>query len=247
MSNCIYWLIGRGASISCNLRWEVPPELRKLERTEQIKEIKSALKTEMDSAKVTTEPYRQFLYLLGNHTVEGWRHSFVTTNWDYLLQKEINNLGLTILPSWLSSSHVYHINGTVEDLEDNSNRSPFILEDDGPEQRIQTVEGNTAFTKMIWGQIFVVIGMSFECKADKFLLSSLNKIEDDLPIGESIWLIINPNEIVLNQSAQRIQRALPQARVCVLKEKFDGWVQNKMPELKNEGILKDGARPDKLE
>lgn len=134
-------------------------------------------------------------------------------------------------------THVFHINGTVEELEDNSQRSPFLLETDESSMRMQTNEGNTAFTHMSWGQVFIVIGMSFECEMDKFLLASLNQIEDDLPIGSSSWLIVNPNTEALNKSTQAIKSALPRANVYALNEKFDNWVKNKLPELEKEGIL----------
>lgn len=135
-------------------------------------------------------------------------------------------------------THVFHIKGTVEELEDNSQRSPFLLETDESSMRMQTNEGNTAFTHMSWGQVFIVTGMSFECEMDKFLLASLNQIEDDLPIGSSSsWLIVNPNTEALNKSAQANKSALPRVNVYALNEKFDNWVKNKLPELEKEGIL----------
>jgi hypothetical protein len=79
--------------------------------------------------------------------------------------------------------------------------------------------------------------MSFECEMDKYLLASLNQIEDDLPIGNSRWLIVNPNKEALNKSAQAIKSALPRANVYTLNEKFDTWVKSKLPELYKEGIL----------
>ena len=237
MSNCLFWLIGRGASISCNLRWVVPDEINKLGREEQIQKIKEAISEEMDSSYIDTSPYKELLSILSSNTHPDWQHMFITTNWDYLLQREILNMGYTELPKWLSNSHVYHINGTVEELADNSQRSPFLLETDGPEMRMQTNEGNSAFTHMSWGQVFVVVGMSFECEMDKFLLASLNQIEDDLPIGESSWLIVNPNQEALEKSAQAIKTALPRANVYMLNERFDNWVSKKLPELEKEGIL----------
>jgi hypothetical protein len=237
VSKCLFWLIGRGASIACNLGWTVRDEINDLDRDSQIKIIKEAIIKEMNSSHVDTTPYKDLLSILSSSTHPDWRHMFVTTNWDYLLQREILSLGLTEQPPWLSNSHVFHINGTVEVLDDNSQRSPFLLETDEPKMRMQTNEGNTAFTHMSWGQVFVVVGMSFECEMDKFLLTSLNKIEDDLPIGSSSWLIVNPNKEALSNSAQAIKSALPRADVYTINETFDNWVKNKLPELGKEGIL----------
>ena len=41
--------------------------------------------------------------------------------------------------------------------------------------------GYIAYNKFIWSQTFVVVGMSFECQVDKYLLSALKRVEDDLP------------------------------------------------------------------
>ncbi len=90
---------------------------------------------------------------------------------------------------------------------------------------------------MIWGQFFVVVGMSFECRIDKFLLTMLNKVEDDLPIGESTWLLINPDEMSLEQSALRIQSALPSAIIHKIPYKFDDWINSRMPQLQDAGVL----------
>jgi len=86
------------------------------------------------------------------------------------------------------------------------------LEDDPAELRTETVEGNIAFNKMIWMEVFVVVGMSFECQTDKFLLHHLNGVQGDLPIGESLWVIVNPDRSALDCVSSRIQRALPERR-----------------------------------
>ncbi len=236
MSKCV-WLIGRGASIACNLCWGVPESWKLLERDVKIEKIKQAITGEMNQRYINTTPYKSFLQILSSNTVSPWRHQFITTNWDYLLQREMHALDLQNLPKWLADSHVDHLNGTVEILEDNSNRSPFLLEEDPLRMRVSSVEANVAFGQMIWERLFVVVGMSFECQMDKFLLSSLNKVEDNLPIGESKWLIVNPDQIALEQSAERIKQAMPRATVATIKEKFDVWVNNRMPQLTNDGIF----------
>jgi hypothetical protein len=165
-----------------------------------------------------------------------WHHLLMTTNWDYLLEREIDRMFPEGKPHWLKDSHVFHFNGTVE-VPDNSSRSPFLLEDDPTQQRNQTPEGNIAFALMTWERVFVVVGMSFECETDKFLLSHLNKVQDDLPIGESRWVIVNPCRSVLDCVSLRIQKALPRATVSPVCRTFSGWHETWFLELETAGVF----------
>ena len=236
-TQCIAWLFGRGLSISCNLSWTVPPEWNALPCEVQIQKIKETLRSEMNSKNINCSTITNLLGILKQHTAIGWRNLFLTTNWDNLLQREILSLGLTTLPPWLSSSHVFHINGTIEDLSDNTHRSPFLLEQDPATQRCSTVEAKKAYEKIIWDRTFVVVGMSFECEMDKFLLSSLGRVQDDLPIGESEWFVINPDGKSLNKSCSHIQSALPHAKIHRLQFSFDQWLERKLQELQSHGVL----------
>lgn len=231
------WFFGRGLSIGCGLDWSVPPEWAKLPRAEAITRIKSSVIDQMSASHVCTADIRRFLSILANCTNPPWQHQFHTTNWDYLLQREICALGLTVQPPWCAGTHVFHLNGTVENLPNNSNRSEFVLESDPQNARMATIEGNQAFNKFIWNRTFVVVGMSFECDVDKYLLSSIQKVQDNLPIGESHWYILNPNEQDLARTASRINAALPRARVTTLQKTFRVWLDEKLPELHDCGAL----------
>lgn len=223
--------------MDCGLSWGEPNKWLEWEREKRVSSIKKAITDEMDKPYVKTNVYKQFLDKIGSDSVESWRHVFITTNWDYLLQREIFNLNLKVLPTWLDSSHVFHVNGTVELLKDNSQRSPFLLEDDLPEQRTRTHEANRAYNSMLWGDLFVVIGMSFECQIDKFLLHAINNAEDEMPIGESFWIIVNPDETTLNESACRIEKALPRGSIAKIQKKFSEWIVDGMPELVAHGVF----------
>jgi hypothetical protein len=197
MTQQVIWLFGRGLSIGCGLTWDVPEEWQAIPRPEKVEKIRLTLAAEMDSPSVSIRSIREF-------------HLFLTTNWDFLLQREVLSfLPDEFVPVWLSTSHVFHINGTVEKLTDQPLRSPFLLTEDPESQRTNSVEANTAFGKMIWETTFVVVGMSFECATDKFLLYHLNRVEDDLPIGESRWIIVNPDPGTLAAASARIEAALP--------------------------------------
>lgn len=156
MSECVNWLFGRGLSIACNLPWSVPTEWQILPRTEKIERIKGTLRDEMALPTVNSAVIKRFLGVLSTHTAPKWRNRFITTNWDYLLQREIQSMNLEVQPPWMANSHVFHLNGTVEELEDNSCRSPFLLEEDPASQWCFTPEANIIYNQMLWDHAFVV-------------------------------------------------------------------------------------------
>ena len=195
MNNCVNWLFGVGASVACGLDWVVPESWKNFDREILISKIKRELTDRMSN--VLPSVYIDLLSVLAEQTRAGWRHRFITTNWDCLLEKAINNQNWTVLPPWLADDWVYHLNGTIEILSDNQHRSPFLLETDSRNQRHLSVEANDAYNKIIWDPLFVVIRMSFECPIDRGILEAEHKVEDDLLIGESHWIIINPNQISL--------------------------------------------------
>ena len=88
----VNWLFGRGLSMGCNLKWEVPSEWGKLCREECIDLIKKELTLQMDYSHVDTSSIKDFIKALSDRTNAGFRHRLITTNWDYLLQKEISAL-----------------------------------------------------------------------------------------------------------------------------------------------------------
>lgn len=185
----------------------------------------------MRHRSVRREPYERLLEVLSNNTPPGYRHRFITTNWDYLLQEVLLKQPWEMLPAWLENSHVYHLNGTVEVLPDSSKRSPLLLESDGATQRVSTVEADIVYNKMIWDTLFVIVGMSFECQTDKFLLRTLGRVEDDLPIGESSWLVANRNPQTAEVIRQRIEQALPGAEVQTISIGFSEWIAAGLPEV----------------
>ena len=237
MAHTVEWFFGRGLSIGCNLKWMVPADWHPFSRDEQIARIKVALVSEMAAAYVDTSDILLFFDILANRTVSPWQHRFHTTNWDFLLQRELLSLGHKVQPPWCAETHVYHLNGTVEDLPDNSQRSAFVLESDSSRARVATTEGNIAYNKFIWSQTFVVVGMTFECQVDKYLLSALNRIEDDLPIGESLWIVLDPDPDALLATCDQLQIALPRAKIVGSVTTFRAWLDDQAPELQSSGSV----------
>jgi hypothetical protein len=209
-----------------------------LDRRDRIDKIRETLLTEMDSPGVCTKNIRRFLEFLNQKTAPGWRHFLATTNWDFLLQREVLRfITDDVRPSWLVESHVFHLNGTVEGPGDDPFRSPFLLPDDPSTQRTSTREADIAINKMFWATIFVVVGMSFECRTDRFLLQQLNEVEDHLPIGESEWSVVNPDPKALKATSGQIQNALPSARVLPLCCTMEQWQEKGFGELRRWGVF----------
>jgi hypothetical protein len=238
--NCIVWMFGRGASIACNLAWAVPQAWLNENRTVLKAKIKAALLGEMARSEINTRPYKALLAELAHRTSPGWQHRFLTTNWDTLLQREIDALPLTRAPEWMPETHVFHLNGAVENLLESDGvcrRSPFLLETDTATDRTSSLEFNQALQFIVWRQAFVVIGMSFSCPTDRAFLAILHSIEDDLPVGFAWWLVINPDSDSAQEVAARIKAALPKALVTYVVMAFEQWVQEGMSQLVAAKIL----------
>jgi hypothetical protein len=79
--------------------------------------------------------------------------------------------------------------------------------------------------------------MSFECDVDKYLLSALQRVEDDLPIGESYWIVVNPSADALSATCERLQAALPRAKIVGNASAFGAWLRARVPELVARGAI----------
>jgi hypothetical protein len=239
MTQVVEWFFGRGLSIGCGLRWSVPEVWKAFSREDQVAMITQAIQEEMSAAHIDTRDIEAFLDLLATRTTKGWQHRFHTTNWDYLLRLEIGRRfpAGTVKPWWLASSHVYHHNGTAEMPSGDPFRSPLLLESDPYAARRPSPESDSAFDKLINSRLFVVVGMSFECAVDRFLFKALKRVQDDCPVGESCWLVVNPSVNALKATHSKILDALPAAVVCTQKSSFGSWVRGNFLELTNQGAI----------
>jgi hypothetical protein len=235
------WLFGRGASIANGLNWVVPREwydsLLKscLCRDHLVERIIQTIRVEMQKPNIHCRPYKDFIEFLSLNTREGYYHNFLTTNWDYLLQQEldlwIENNQPGYAPIFLGThSSVLHLNGSAEPHYIN-NRSPFLLEIDGAGYRKQTIEANIAFNKTVWTSYAVFVGMSFECEIDKGLLAALSYHEDNILFGEATLIIVDPNLNNLKRNEENMQNCFPRATILPINMGLEEWLGNCMPEL----------------
>ncbi len=156
--------------------------------------ITDALRAEMDQPSVHSRAYRHLMDLFFTKMKDNCHHRLITTNWDHLLQREVerwiqHNSG-GVAPRFLSTrGTVYHLNGTVE-VGNFQNGSPFLLETDSPILRKRTYEADQAFKFLQWSTLIVIVGMSFECDMDKGLLAALRVSKDNLPIGSTLFFVV---------------------------------------------------------
>lgn len=233
----VAWLFGRGCSVACGLHWTVPNWFKVFPRKWQIYFIKIFITREMRGIKIGTGPYRDLIDLLSARTKSGWSHQFITTNWDFLLQREIDNLNLSVKPKWLLNSNVFHLNGSIEKWGDSSSRSKILLESDKHLLRNWSLEANKAYNFLIFQKIIVVAGMSFKCSVDREFLHALNSVQDDLPIGDTLWIIVNRNIEELDAIGILLRQNFPQSKIISIQNSFEVWVSQGCMQIKGLEVI----------
>ncbi len=231
------WLFGRGCSVASGLSWTVPLEYKILPREVQTCLIRNAINRHMSKIPVGSGAYANLLDILSNRTDLNWRHFFATTNWDYLLQREISALQLQIKPYWLQDSHVFHLNGTTEPFGTTALRSEILLETDSSTKRKWTHEANKALNIMLHQKFFVIAGMSFNCATDKNFLDNLQKHEDFLQIGDATWVVINSEYAELQSVCSLLRIKFPGCRLIRVEDRFENWIKSGCKELHAEGVI----------
>ena len=234
------WLFGCGASIANGLSWVVPEEWKRdliggqVTREEHICIIKNAIREIMENIPVPCDPYRRILDCMNERTVDEGYHHLFTTNWDYLLQREVDAWVNDNRPGWqppfLSDSWVYHLNGSVEE-GDFQNRSPFMLETDSAYDRTRSYEANQAFNRLLWSTLVIIVGMSFECDTDRGLMGALKNHEDNCPIGNAGFIVVDPCREALDKTFGMLAECFPRAVGCRINKGLSEWIDDGMTDL----------------
>ena len=230
-----------GASISNGLSWVVPKQWKEdliagnISREMHVEMIMTSLREKMAMTSDHPSAYRRLLDIMATKTVNQGYHRLITTNWDYLLQREVDNWIIANQPGYVPEflkpeGMVIHLNGSIEPGKF-QNRSPFLLETDSFEFRKAAVEANKAFNKLLWSNLIVIVGMSFECDIDKGLLATLKLHEDNMPIGSALFVVVDPMEESLERSIIRLASCFPRARVSRIQKRMEDWIDGGMPEL----------------
>src|SRR3954463_13454154 len=89
------WVFGRGASTANGLPWVVRHAWKddlsagRVTRDDHVRMITDTLREEMVRVPQGATPYRRLLNIMATRTVAGGHHRLLTTNWDYLLQRDV--------------------------------------------------------------------------------------------------------------------------------------------------------------
>lgn len=231
------WIFGRGCSVASGLSWSEPNWWRFVPRSIRIGLIRRCILKGMDQVPCRVGPYRNLLMLLSTRTHSDWQHQFNTTNWDYLLQREINDLVFISKPKWILSSHVTHLNGSFESWGNSAKRSEILLETDRADYRSWSLEANKAFNILIHQKLIIIAGMSFRCETDQAFLNALRAAQDDLPIGDATWIINNSNDDDLNDIKTLVRDKFPACRIIPVQQRFDEWVSMGCMHLKRQFVI----------
>ena len=200
--------------------------------------ITEAVRREMNPGTAGASVYRHLLEMMATQTTPGGTHKLITTNWDFLLQRELDRWIMLNKPGYAprflgAHGMVYHLNGSVEP-GDFQNRSPFLLETDPPDMRTRTYEANQAFNYLLWSSLVVIVGMSFECDIDRGLLAALRHHENNVPIGGAHFVVVEPNANVLASTMNKLASCFRRGSGAPVNLTFDDWTASGMPELRHE-------------
>lgn len=235
------WVFGRGASIANGLSWVVPQVWKddliskRVTRDAHVHMIAETLREEIARVPRGATPYRRLLDFMSTKTVAKGHHTLITTNWDDLLQRDVNDWVEANTPGYAprflcTPGTVYHLNGCVEPGKF-KHGSPFLLETDAPSHRKSTFEANQALTLLLWSTLVIVVGMSFECDMDRGLLATLREHEDSTPIGQAYFVIVEPNGKTLESTYAKLVDCFPRANGIKVNKGFAEWIDSSMPQL----------------
>ena len=196
--------------------------------------IVDAINDQIEKLPQRDTPYRRLLDIMEERTVDSGNHIFITTNWDYLLERDVD--------AWVEAHHpgraprflrnsqvVYHFNGTTE--RELKHGSSFLLETDIAGTRKATFEASEAFARLLWSQLIVVVGMSFECQSDRGLLGALREHEDKTPIGSALFILVEPCGEALEATCEKLAASFPRAYGLRVHSGFAEWLNSGMKEL----------------
>ena len=94
-----------------------------------------------------------------------------------------------------------------------------------------TFEANQAFEHLLWSNLVVIVGMSFECQIDRGLLGALRAHQDNVPIGSALFVIVEPHKETLESTYAKLAPCFPRAGGLRVHSGFAEWIDCGMPEL----------------
>jgi hypothetical protein len=210
MSAHVVWLAGRGVSMSCGLCWDVPPALERayrggaIGRAELARRICEALERAEAEASVDIGPLQALVDRLGDGN-----HSFVTTNWDGLLDRALASRGF---------APALHLNGSVAARD-------ILLAWDDEREREAAPQAREGLRRLMDADVVVVAGLSLASGLDKALVSRLRGKRGGR------WLVVNHDAAEVRRACDTLRARLAGCEVSAVKETFADWVAAGLPGL----------------
>lgn len=212
MSAHLVWLVGRGVSMSCGLCWDVPPELEAAYKRGDIDRaaLASRICDELERAErdpgVDLRPLRTLAARLEK---ANGKHSFVTTNWDGLLDRALREQGLAA---------PLHLNGSAAE------RNVLTAWDD-ERARDAVPQAREGLRRLLDADVVVVAGLSLANRLDQGLVSRLRGKQGGR------WLVVNHDAAQVRQACETLRERLACCQVSAVKESFEDWVAAGLPGL----------------
>lgn len=214
MSGHLVWLAGRGVSMSCGLCWDVPQRLEhafhrgEIDRAELTAHICRELARAESDPAVDIGPLERMVVRLKRSN--GQENSFVTTNWDGLLDRALRAHGF---PAPL------HLNGSVEERN-------ILTAWDDERARERVPQAREGLRRLLDADVCVVAGLSLANRLDKALIARLRGKRGGR------WLVVNDDAEEVRQACELLRAQLASSEVSAVEEPFDAWVEAGMPGLR---------------
>ena len=198
--------------MSCGLCWDVPPALEAaygrgdIDRAALAARICEALERAERDPAVDLGPLRALATRLAG---SGAKHSFVTTNWDGLLDRALREHGL---------GAPVHLNGSVAERN-------ILTAWDDERARDAVPQAREGMRRLMDADVVVVAGLSLATRLDKGLVSRLRGKRGGR------WLVVNHDAVEVRQACETLRERLAGCEVSAVKESFAEWVEAGLPGL----------------
>lgn len=231
--DCV-WLFGRGASLAAGLDWDETVEIESMvDRGLRTEAIRSGLRGAQDAVP-NNRVFEAFMERICSGTIAPWTHCFATLNWDTLLQSAVDGALRGRGHQRIWDSQVRHLNGSIDSPDDQWS-AHIILRKDTIGSRKLSPELNTGLSELAIAKIVVIVGVSLAYGVDQALFNTLSACADEMPIGDTYFLIIDLSPSAV---AEKLRGLFRTAIVQPITIGFGDWVGKGMPELVERGVLR---------
>lgn len=204
----VVWLMGRGVSASCGFSWLPRPHAR----AQAIRgELRKAQHRALAQGDIDLGCLDRLLAALRAHPA---RHTFVTTNWNTVLDSALRRHGYP---------PAVHLNGSIADGGD------LLKAQERQDARRAPLETHPGFRRLAAAESGVLAGLSLQGRLDHELLERVGRAHRRP--AASRWIVVNADAGQVRAACALLQRCLPGAAVLPVARPLAAWVDAGMPEL----------------